>query len=1619
MADNTKDSSPTASSISSWLPASRTPTLNTDPIYTKYSHSIERSLNSFLEVQEWADFIAFLAKVLKSIQSFSQYNEIPHKLVISKRLSQCLNPALPAGIHQKALEIYDKLFSVIGPQGLLRDLQMWSSGIFPFFQHATTSVRPFVLDIYKTHYFPLRSDLRPVMKSITLSLLPALEEENGELFDDVSSMLDHLASATSQDFFLQNLFLILITSPVSRISALNYLLRKMPPIETQQQIELFLTSNADILRSALDLLCSSLSLNGLAVQKYSKFEFKVDLSRIACRLVLRKDMSLNRRLYSWLLGPSERKDSQYAYFEAHSLALITAWMSDDMRATEAFDSRPFKIYLSLLDKWEIGHSLTKHIILDVVSSLKLHSEEGMDSLDDIQIMTNMILESVDVELLWSTVNTHISSMLVRQDEAAMKSLDLVPFIISSISYKDEIHFQLHFPLQLLQILRLAVETRYLQTNSLLLVKAFIITEQLVNRIQIEVLNDSLLSLLRGKSAFYKQHHISEMLPEYTFLFSEEEVDASASLYEASLVCLMRIISSWDEMLIDSACLKAGFQAVNQLIVRKATQIICRKISQELCKVFFDKLLKCIEAPNDFEVKLEMLTCLLNLKNSGLTESFTYSQWMDRQQYARILDVLLPFLGSKASNSQLQCVKIIQALEIVTSQGHVSSILAQRLNQDFKGVRSETTEQCGIAYKTLSSVHPTAFDLTVPVVKTLNSDLDCAVPSIQLDELWSASYFSNPTAVTRSLISKVNCSDTNIFQVARKALSGGDSVGFEVHTNWNQEMAIYSLQILIKFSRQIGSDFWTQLRSADDSTIVDTLLQHTVRILQTEPHPQIASTMQPGNTLLQSAASEMIGEVLKNHALSSDSYLALVFVTSDFLLHHFEVADLDIQSEGVKLLTIALRCYDMSNLEGNTKLGLTVVKLLEVAVLEADHQPLLRVWIQFASFLIDKYASVIDGIAVNVCRLICNKVEHTLNIGNACSSPSKQDDLQMMFSCLNAALQIAEEDTATTKATSVSASDQFEHLIKRSFQVLTDTYFELQKGNQQCSIALTSTCQHTLRAVFSRNPSTVLICAVNFNQISDCPTEAIVSPDVIRLLSSDSFAIVHCFVKNIDVKFEGSIKTSKDYILLRSLEKYISSLSTEEALRAWPAFLPLTNEKSSIRTQKRLQSYTILRCLYHLGVTLFASKTLIDFSKLHVEFQEILRRSVDSCVQAATGIDDTSPWAFKKALTGLDAANATLTSDFDNQRNTINSLSEKNDGDDLVGQIYEFLAHELLTALPNFSLSIEVLQSISSSVAYYLISSRLKLENKRPCQVDGVCAALLVSLTRLPHCSKSWKGIVSEAFFDNKFFDGAKSIHWNHLVNALMSEEKGRFADLVEKVALAPTSNIFANREHESLSRALNLRRLAYTIYAGTPDTYLSQMPVVKEKLVEVVRNNTANPMVQSEVHLCLRVLLLRLKDDDMSSFWTIVNTELLKLFNNIAFAPTEKHTDLLPLLLSSCKLLDTLLVIQKEDFLTFQSLYVTDTVDAYHSTERHGAVDSLSAVYRRVHSGTPELDLHPTTVSNKRQPMLSAGKKIDNIETLVPFFDMLSEMTIKNVIKNQEIDWNALENAIADDLFDN
>lgn len=78
------------------------------------------------------------------------------------------------------------------------------------------------------------------MKSFILALLPGLEEETGEFFDKVIALLDKLSTSASLSFFFQNIWLVMLTTPSSRGTSLNYLSRRLPRLTPEEGKSVYL-----------------------------------------------------------------------------------------------------------------------------------------------------------------------------------------------------------------------------------------------------------------------------------------------------------------------------------------------------------------------------------------------------------------------------------------------------------------------------------------------------------------------------------------------------------------------------------------------------------------------------------------------------------------------------------------------------------------------------------------------------------------------------------------------------------------------------------------------------------------------------------------------------------------------------------------------------------------------------------------------------------------------------------------------------------------------------------------------------------------------------------------------------------------------------------------------------------------------------------------------------------------------------------------------------------------------------------------------------------------------------------------------------------------------------------
>jgi len=492
--------------------------LKRDKGYRRYAAGIEKALATFESPQqEWSDYIAFLARLLKAIQAIQQTEHLPHSTLIALRLGQCMNPALPAGVHQKALEVYNAVFTIIGEDGLCRSLHEFLPGILPTLSFASLTVRPLFYSLLEDHVLQIDSHiLRPTVKSVILALLPGIEDETSEDFEEGMRMLDKLRRITMQNvglgleegndgYFWQCFFLASVTSASRRQGALAFLSRRLPVLEdpfpasknnpdddskqVSSRAEAIISPDPGLLircfatglqdttmlvqRGFLDLLVSHAPLHSVVFQSRIEQKDMQILVSAAVTVVLRRDMSLNRRLWSWFLGPDPSSSEQTIdsqpkspssdleegmsikqanYFQRYGArflqdSIIASLERGGLSATER--ARPFRICLSLMDRWEVGGSLVPMILLPALkSAFACGQDSALKQNDEVLRSASLFFDGVESSLIWGKIVEQLDEAfdeVKRDPTAADTKLDLLTFIIQRFNIREEEMLIRHIP----------------------------------------------------------------------------------------------------------------------------------------------------------------------------------------------------------------------------------------------------------------------------------------------------------------------------------------------------------------------------------------------------------------------------------------------------------------------------------------------------------------------------------------------------------------------------------------------------------------------------------------------------------------------------------------------------------------------------------------------------------------------------------------------------------------------------------------------------------------------------------------------------------------------------------------------------------------------------------------------------------------------------------------------------------------------------------------------------------------------------------------------------------------------------------------------------------------------
>ncbi|EDW08811.2 protein dopey-1 homolog [Drosophila mojavensis] len=411
--------------------------------YRQYMSNIDKALRNFEYSSEWADLIAALGKLSKAISSNAQYQIIPRRLKIAKRLAQCMHPALPSGVHLKALETYSVIFSKTGPERLATEF-IYGAGLFPLLGYAAMNVRPALLTIYETYFVPLGDKLRPALSGFLSGVLPGYDC-GLDHFERISALLKNVCVAVNPMHFYTVLWESVANNASIRLPAITFLLEHFNKRLDMEKQTYIMGHNREIMMSAL---CACLNDSLILVQRntleflllgfpmHTKLldeEQLVLLVTNGLNTILRRDMSLNRRLFSWLLASEITKNSptydtlsldsaapadgqkEEPYFITHSRHILISALVNTLRLSlecQPMDLKPYRIMLSLLDKAEIGSAVLDFVLHDIIRAMYISSSNA-DALKS----ANLLFATFDPAYIWS----YMTNMFERACQQAPSS----------------------------------------------------------------------------------------------------------------------------------------------------------------------------------------------------------------------------------------------------------------------------------------------------------------------------------------------------------------------------------------------------------------------------------------------------------------------------------------------------------------------------------------------------------------------------------------------------------------------------------------------------------------------------------------------------------------------------------------------------------------------------------------------------------------------------------------------------------------------------------------------------------------------------------------------------------------------------------------------------------------------------------------------------------------------------------------------------------------------------------------------------------------------------------------------------------------------------------------------
>ena len=1647
---------------------------------------MERALGLFDNPQqEWADYIAFLSRLQKALQAHPQdIDVIPNAATVARRLAQCLNPSLPSGVHQKALEIYGTVFAVQGQQ-LAVDLPVFLPGISPTLTFASLAVRPLFLSLIEDYVLKLPlSSLRPALKALILSLLPGLEEETSEDFERVLNVLKKIRDLFDHDFsvasFWQSCFLASITCPSRRLGVLAYLTRYLPKFggnmaadtnttddiaavtdpEPGLLIRCFATGLSDkqvlVQRTFLDLLVTHLPIHATFLQRRVVPEDLHMLMRSASTVVLRRDMSLNKRLWTWFLGPEDQSGhgNYFLKYGAEGLAASLEGTIERDSSNPTERGKPMRIVASLMDQEEIGGLLATALFAPLLRNVMEyeHTAPSEEAFQEVLRSAHVFFDGVESFLIWSEVLRLLAVVNKSNPSAALEDIRLARFILTTFNVAEEEMIQLHIPLVGLAIICILVAT-----DSSILDPA--IQNQLLEVVEILFGRMSLTSVSKSARA-QGELHSGDDLGEIRRYYS----DGRRPPIEGVAVKLFRRTMTLLEMNLHSDEQLAGITRIVVILLPQIpTPVFDSRRNLGAVKIISD-FQNVAEDTQSSWGRISSISTLL----CALSTALKLPPDEISECTAAVINAQWKFLDPQKPSHHVEAVRQLWNVHAICAQHHTGeSTIVSLMLENTKGTLDTSVLNNPIEYFATLWYHSYNIGfhdglLRGPLTIAIDSlDVESAkqwlrgVPSTSLIDIYKVAFIplANATSTQAELVVSMKriseiLSSQSDEQWARFA--GDKSLQIDVKNSPSQETLQASLvkicmsiceskhdpscqMMALKLLRQLLGRGYKDLDLNGIETFLLTRLEFSITKSDTVTKSQLMDTLLD----LMGARRSMATSKPRAKHRRTDSQPEANGV----------VANAAIAKPPDKLIPWLLKMIAAE--ETRPVLEKSVVLLCEAISLDAES---------------------IFQILINIVESVCREVQSSFArlqsafSSDMVSSGSSEKEIILLLNGLEYALGQAHQrlllDEQPTLSTPKSP-DQPQGLFANIVSGKTVSDGKLLRNNT------------------ANNRLTVVLC---FQDSVKCALQLWSWEKVDHSLPSvNSIDQKNASFQHTASKLRNRSRRMLEHLVgaepLECLETLIGSWtrsngSTAERPQVPVPVLDLIHTLNACRP--RITMSALFNAIYsrtNPGVldgrqrsTLSSNLTELDITAFLLHYlrsleddvldeiwadcntflrdvlgnpmphRRILIRLIEFIAIIAQKMENTNfgeEWKMRKELGDhfvrlLEAiftikpsggSGSSLTASDTVFRNGTLALSARNQGSPELADI-------LLNNLP----AIEYLLGESVVTQMIRISTQViapKIKSKAyPQNMSQATLLLLQRMSKVPNAGKFVKKDVLEAFNDYRFFQSSPNVArtgWLPLLRQLLLTEKPLVADLLSKLTPPTAAGLMfgvganAARLEADRKTQLTLRRLATLVLAADDEAFASSISTIANKIEEAstaTRISSPSSATRAEIFMLVRALILRCSSVQLAPLWPVVSADLQNVIQAVVDGKAEEYSVFVSL--QATKLLDLLLLLQPDGFQLHEWLFLTDTLDAMYPPDdwRPSALaDAVADTGARSPSRvTPGL----------LRPRLNANQIPDDMiidELVRPYLGHLSIQAFENNYGLAAVDRGACIDDLLEDLF--